>query len=66
MREVGTFVSSCCVVWTFGDFQFLNSTDELNSLETELGSIRDKLGTDQKQTVVPLRSAWEGIRVFII
>ena len=44
----------------------LNVTDELNSLETELGLIRDKLGTDQKLTVVPLRSTWEGIRFFII
>ena len=35
--------------------------DKLKSLETELGLVRDKLGTDQKMTKVPLRSAWEGI-----
>ena len=40
----------------------LTTTDELKSLETELGLMRDKLGTDQKLTDVPLRSAWEGIR----
>ena len=40
----------------------LNVTDELNSLETELGLIRDKLGTGQKLTDVPLCSAWDGIR----
>ena len=40
----------------------LNSTNELNSLETELCLIRYKLGTDKNLTDFPLRSAWEGIR----